>query len=339
MEDYSIRGCFADVITALTVNRLHRTTARRQEENVQTVESLLSRNQSINSNLFIAHNNLTVTGFGLGNFMFILSSMYGMAQNMSRSVALLEPHTHEGIFENLHHFIQHHTKSDLFPESVEVLHEKYWAIFDPEVLHLSTDYPNEHILLDGYRQVLQIFDDYEQDIRAMFAFKQNITDTAIAKIRLGLEEYFQRTNKTYDVLPKLVGVHVRRGDILTGAWHEMGHEPATEAYLLRTVLHMETLYAPVVFLVISNGIDYCKKVFKEDNVIFMEHHDSTEVDMALLTLMDYLVLSVGTFGWWGAYLGEAKEVHYYRDWPRNGTVMKAGINPADFWPSQWIAGI
>ncbi|GAU94510.1 hypothetical protein RvY_06272 [Ramazzottius varieornatus] len=338
MDNLAVGGCSAAVVTDLILLGLQRTIDRRQQEQERFLQSWMMRAPTASQELFIAHNNLSVTGFGLGNFMFILATMYGLARNTSRSVALLEFHKHEKLFANLEYFIQHRRRAELFDKSTEVLHEKHWAIFDPDILHLSTDYPNENIPLDGYRQVFHLFDVYKRDIRAMFAFKQNVTDEAMAKLRLGLEGYFGTTNKSNDQLPKLVGVHVRRGDILSGPWHDMGHEPASKAYLLRSVLHMQSKYAPVLFLVISNGMEYCREVFREDNFIFMDYHESAEVDMALLTLMDYLVLSVGTFGWWGAYLGEAKEIHYYRHWPRNGTVMKAGIQPKDFWPSTWIAG-
>lgn len=70
----------------------------------------------------------------------------------------------------------------------------------------------------------------------------------------------------------------------------------------------------MVFLVVSNDIAYCM----QGTIVFVEHH-SAEVDLATISLMDLVILTVGTFGWWGAYLSDAKGIYYFKDFPINGS--------------------
>ena len=59
-------------------------------------------------------------------------------------------------------------------------------------------------------------------------------------------------------------------------------------------------------------------------------------DMALLASCRHLIITVGTFGWWGAHLRAAKGtvVHYSAKWETNNE--KSHRSP-DFYPPGWIA--
>jgi galactoside 2-L-fucosyltransferase 1/2 len=292
---------------------------------------------------YVAPFDLNGAGFGLGNFIFILASLHGIAKTNNRTVVLLEAHPHESIFVDLN--VQRHTVEEVFDvDSLQDAKDQTWAEvgwgkYDASVTNISANFGKRNVAFRGYLQAYRNFDLYRDEIRRLFVMKKTVTEVAIGVLKMGLESFSQtKFAGNLRSLPRLVGVHVRRGDIVKGVNHDYGHQPASDEYLLRTVLHLQTEHEPVVFVVLSNDIAYCKELFREENFIFMDHHDKAQVDMAILTLMDYLILSVGTFGWWGAYLSDAREVHYYRDWPRNGSEMQKGITPQDYFPHYWIAG-
>lgn len=278
---------------------------------------------------------------GLGNWIFLLASAYGISRNSGPlwRPAMLQPHDRENYFTHLHiekkSLIEAFGTADLEKVKNFTYQVEPWARYNPIVENISKcEFPS--VMLDGYLQVLRYFDQYREDIRHLFTFNDQIMRSAISVIQERVGKYMELPSAGHLTrLPNLVGIHVRRGDILREPHRTHGHEPASEFYLLKAALYMQMHHAPVLFMVLSNDIEYCRGVFKGDNFLFIEHHPE-DVDMVILTLMDYLVLSVGSFGWWGAYLSDAREVMYYKNWPRNGSKMAEGIEPKDYFPANWI---
>ncbi|XP_060556200.1 uncharacterized protein LOC132716883 [Ruditapes philippinarum] len=56
-------------------------------------------------------------------------------------------------------------------------------------------------------------------------------------------------------------------------------------------------------------------------------------DMALKTLCDHVIVTAGTFGWWGAWLSGGITV-YYKGYP--GHNLSNRFNLFDYYPSHWI---
>jgi galactoside 2-L-fucosyltransferase 1/2 len=55
--------------------------------------------------------------------------------------------------------------------------------------------------------------------------------------------------------------------------------------------------------------------------------------MALMTLCDHVIVTAGTFGWWGAWLSGGITV-YYKGYP--GHNLSNRFNLFDYYPSHWI---
>ena len=91
-------------------------------------------------------------------------------------------------------------------------------------------------------------------------------------------------------------IHVRRGDY---AWHA-----APLGFYMRNMVHRG-----VVVTDDPEWIKFHRSVF--GHCVLSEGHDAG-FDMALLSAAtDTVVIGVGTFAWWGAYLSKAKRVVYY----------------------------
>lgn len=87
---------------------------------------------------------------------------------------------------------------------------------------------------------------------------------------------------------------MRRGDIAnkSGSDYRFGHTPATDDYLLHAVAYFERKYPLVLFFVVSNDIAYCRKLFLNPNVLYLEKSHEA-VDMAFLSLMDNIYTYCG----------------------------------------------
>lgn len=126
-----------------------------------------------------------------------------------------------------------------------------------------------------------------------------------AILRQQAQTYLQRfAGKT------TVGVHVRIKDVPT---HKCDIRKFP-AYLQRAFQMMETRYPHVQFVLASDDIKACKRqpYLSRANLHFVDEPHSPELDMAILSLCDHIVLTYGTFGWWSAFLGAHA---------RNGTVV------------------
>ncbi|XP_055336217.1 galactoside alpha-(1,2)-fucosyltransferase 1-like [Paramacrobiotus metropolitanus] len=189
------------------------------------------------------------------------------------------------------------------------------------------------ILLSGYLQSWRFFGNVFNDIRCRFTFLNSIYITAQAALKEKLNIFDTSTLRTH----RLIGVHVRRGDILLPSAIAFGHGPASDHYLLTSYDTLAGTYeSRTIFIVVSNDMEYCRRLFTgRFNVVFMEGN-SAAIDLAILSLMDDLILTVGTFGWWGAFLSDAEIVRYYDRWPIPGSSLEQLYNKSDFFLPHWI---
>lgn len=91
-------------------------------------------------------------------------------------------------------------------------------------------------------------------------------------------------------------------------------------------------YKKVQFLVVSDDKEWCRKNLKD--VIISTLTDPGD-EMALMKLSDHVIITVGTFGWWGAWLSGGTTV-YLRSFAKPGSKIASGINEKDVFPSSWI---
>jgi hypothetical protein len=104
-----------------------------------------------------------------------------------------------------------------------------------------------------------------------------------------------------------VAIHARRGDMLNGLkfCYEYG-------YFKRAVKYIKSRIDNPVFIFFTNtgSIEWCKnngKIFgldyKKDNVFFVDWHCDEESyrDMQLMSYCKHAIITISSFGWWGAY--------------------------------------
>ena len=96
-----------------------------------------------------------------------------------------------------------------------------------------------------------------------------------------------------------LGIHVRRGDKV-GV--KTGWAPPEKPYFDTSMNYFRSKYNKTVYFVVVAE----DKNWARSNVVGKDIIDSTSnedlLELALLTLCDHGMISVGTFGWWAAYL-------------------------------------
>ena len=118
------------------------------------------------------------------------------------------------------------------------------------------------------------------------------------------------------------------------AW---GHVVATRAYFFKAMRWMigSMPSKTVLFLVVSDDIAWCER-FLSGSYVRVAPPASASVHLALLASCDHVIMSTGTFGWWGAWMAGGKVV-YYKNYPAENSPLAKGFNRTDFFLPSWVA--
>jgi len=146
---------------------------------------------------------------------------------------------------------------------------------------------NDHTEIGDYLQSWKYFQSISKKIKRMFRFNPSFF----------MEANHLSPKRKYNI-NHLIGIHVRRGDKIT-----------VDAYLrFPDDNYFESIFVEFPnskVLVVSEDIPWCKTfhVFKKhhERIFFQEKKVNPVVDMILLSMCDVVVLTMGTFGWWGAF--------------------------------------
>ena len=148
---------------------------------------------------------------------------------------------------------------------------------------------SQTIELVGFWQVHAYFSNHSTEIRRQLHFKSAIcrqVDTFLGNVKEGF------SNRV-----TLVGVHIRRGDFLGR------RTVSSDQYIISAMSYFIRNYQAVVFVIISDDRVYCQRLFQQrKDVRFTPVSYDATLDLATLAHCDHAIITVGTFGWWGAYL-------------------------------------
>ena len=131
-----------------------------------------------------------------------------------------------------------------------------------------------------------------------------------------------------------VCVHVRRGDFIwpTNVKHGFGF--AGLGYINKAMSYFNTKLNDPLFIVMSDDKRWCKLNLNRTNTVISPFNKVYE-DLALMTLCDHVIVTSGSFGWWGAWLSNGTVV-YYKDFPRPNSLIDKNFNRHDYYPASWI---
>jgi galactoside 2-L-fucosyltransferase 1/2 len=135
----------------------------------------------------------------------------------------------------------------------------------------------------------------------------------------------------------LVGIHVRQ--------YEASHlRTPSQGYFKHAMDMFTHRYHDVGFVVVCEDAEWCanQPQFQGENVHLSFEKRRDVVDMAILAACDHIILSVGTFGWWSAYLGPSSRlggvvVYYEFEFVKDAQSNVGVLQVEDYYPPHWIA--
>ena len=250
----------------------------------------------------------------VGNMMFQIAGAYGYARALGYKLYIDDSHPLLPFFE-----LQPSKKMKL-TNVVELKESECRSV----VWKCYSDILTRNLSLNGWFQSWKYFSDVSQTIRDMFTIKSRYLDQAKAFLQSKVP-----ANKTR------VGIHVRRGDLLTEERINCGNFVATAGYIYRAMEYFRSRYSNVMFVVVSEDIPWCKENIISHDVIYSPFREPV-IDLAIMTLCRHMIVTIGTFGWWGAWLGGGQAV-YVKEFPRkNSWVDNFGMYKEDYYPPGWV---
>ena len=230
------------------------------------------------------------------------------------------------------------------------VHERRWASFDEQVLTQAQSYTRKHVQLSGYFQSFKYFQHLGDSLRTELTAASRYINAATSFTRSRLSyhlsqlKYVDQAVTASDVT--LVGVHVRRSDMLGDAQQEQGYTTAPKQYFLRAMRYMRSTLKPhCLFVVASDDPDWCKRNLRATDVIFTDDLDFSlypqlhwdVLEMTVLRQTQACIISTGSFSWWIGWLTNAETTIYYSKFPRDDSSLSDGFTRDDYFPEDWIA--
>lgn len=168
-----------------------------------------------------------------------------------------------------------------------------WKEAKETITYNENYFRKNNIYFFSHYQTEKYFKNIEEDLKKEYTFPL-ITDDKNKQIL----DKMKNTNS--------ISVHVRRGDYITSKSFK---EICSLNYYKNAI---KTIYRNVnkpYFFIFSNDIDWCRKNFDMENVIFVDNNKGNKsyIDMQLMSCCKHNIIANSTFSWWGAWLNDNKD--------------------------------
>lgn len=237
---------------------------------------------------------------GLGNKMFIYAALYGLAKYNNKIPYIVE---YNSELDKIFKITIQPQKMSEEPKVCQKSEYKCCS-FDSSTLKLPCD---KSVRIIGYRQSWKYFGHYIEEIKNEFQFVKKVEDKCIEKlshIKISLQCYSNCIT---------IGVHLRRGDFAAPTSMAFGYIPANKKYLRDAVNYFDKKFKnqTIVYILMGSEPKWNYFVSKNitDNKIFIEKNETASVDLCILTKCDHMIMSSGTFGWWGGFLNNGTVIY------------------------------
>ncbi|XP_069803680.1 galactoside alpha-(1,2)-fucosyltransferase 2-like [Dendropsophus ebraccatus] len=189
----------------------------------------------------------------------------------------------------------------------------------------------KNVKLNGFINSWTFYHHIKRELLQEFTFHDFVKDEVnayLAQLR------GNRKNVTF------VGVHVRRGDYVHLFVKLKRGVLADKNYLQKATDYFRNKYQNPIFVVTSNGMDWCKENINNSlgDVYFAGDgkEGSPARDFALLAHCNHTIMSFGSFGIYAAYLAGGETIHLTNYSAPDSTYLKYVKYDAIYLP-EWIA--
>lgn len=180
----------------------------------------------------------------------------------------------------------------------------YWDCAHDE--HIEALPSGKDYSFDGYFQSWMYWKGFEAEIREQFKFKSHLKSAAHNE----LSKIFSNRKINYSDGTVIVGIHVRRGDYSKKHFANYGYRIADEKYLKNAMQYFKDKYKKVLFVACSNDYSWTMNALSKSEDVHVVGGNSPALDMAILTQTNHTIMTVGTFGWWIAFLTNGTTIYY-----------------------------
>lgn len=186
-------------------------------------------------------------------------------------------------------------------------------------------------VIKGYRQSWRYTQGIEWFISRHLVFRNPIKRFAKGFLDRNIPQNWTNENFTR------VAIHVRRTDVVSQP-PENGYLTPGVSYYKRAMAYFMREYGRTQFVVLSDDLKWTRENIKQPmdkgpmsvSVTCVTHVHARYVngrddfdghDLAIMSMCGHTIISVGSYGWWGAFLANGTTI-YYAEWPRNGSNLQ-----------------
>ena len=258
----------------------------------------------------------------IGNQMFAYASLLGLSLRYNYTLAFMDDLPMFDYFNTspIKKVNQTNLKTQIIHKAAPLA-----SVYYPDILENVND--DADVMLSGYFLSYKYFEDISGFVQKEFRIKTSYMENA--QISLA-------SLTPSDKPRRIIGVHVRRGDMTDPGKARFGNRVAPASYFNKAMDYFRSKYDSVLFIVCSDDIPWAKDNLKSDDVVFSTNKDAI-VDFALLTLCGDVIMSVGTFGWWAGWLARGEVVYYSRWYTEGSGVDHQRGSTEDRMPLHWTA--
>jgi len=187
--------------------------------------------------------------------------------------------------------------------------------------------PTFNFSLHAYLQTWKYFIHVEHELKHDLTFRSSYLKAA----KKFLENATPLAWKKQNVLK--VVIHVRRGDLINKIRQKRGWAKPNPGYFNRSMDYYRACHPRVLFVVLSNDIRWCRRNVVGDRVVYSVGR-SPLVDMAIASLCDHAIITMGTFSWWVAWFAGGITVTQ-KNFPTPDSFLAR--NYKDHYKPEWVS--
>ena len=174
--------------------------------------------------------------------------------------------------------------------------------------------PMNNLCLTGYFQSKKYFENYQSDIKELFAFPKPLTE----KI----------SEKLLEIKKRKVGIHLRLGDYCHARFQDVFFKVDYSSYLEKVILNFDE---NCEFLVFSDDLKSLSQIIDLSKFVLLNNENEIE-DLFSLSQCDDIIMSNSSFSWWGTFLGKKKDRVFC---PDKWFGSKGPQDPNDLYEDWW----
>jgi len=188
--------------------------------------------------------------------------------------------------------------------------------------------PKRNVTLVGWLQSYKYFQQVEDQLRVDFTFRPSVLETA----RRWLEKQTPESWKTKTFVR--VVIHVRRRDHIRPSLVRLGYTPPTLDYFRRAMSYFTDCMERVLFVVLSDDIGWCMMHLNASHIVYSVRN-SPIGDLAISSLCDHAIITIGSYGWWAAWFANGITITQ-KNYPRKGSQLAKYFHRGDHFKPEWI---